>query len=88
MACRKPVVATGAGPAYSLISDGETGLLAPKKDPEAIAEKVIRLLHDPAIAERIVDAAYWMVRQRFSVEATTDQLLSFYARHIERLEAT
>ncbi len=88
MACRKPVVATGAGPAYSLISDGETGLLAPKKDPAAIAENVIRLLRDPELAQRIVDAAHRMVRERFSVEATTEQLLSFYARHIERSEAT
>ncbi len=88
MACRKPVVATGAGPAYTLISDGETGLLAPKKDPGAIAEKVIRLLREPELARRIVDAAYWMVRRRFSVEATTEQLLAFYARHIGRSEAT
>ncbi|MBM4034359.1 MAG: glycosyltransferase family 4 protein [Planctomycetes bacterium] len=78
MACRKPVVATGAGPAYSLIADGETGLLAPKKDPAAIAEKIIALLRDPALAGRLVEAAYAMVRQRFSVEATAEVLLRYY----------
>ncbi len=88
MACRKPVVATGAGPAFSLITDGETGLLAPKKDPAAIAEKVIRLLHDPALANRLVQAAYDMVSERFSVQATADALLHFYARRIQRAEAT
>ena len=88
MACRKPVVATGAGPAYSLISDGETGLLAPKKDPAAIAEKVIRLLQEPELATRLVETAYAMVRERFSVEATAEALLYFYARRIQRAEAT
>ncbi|HUT37248.1 MAG TPA: glycosyltransferase family 4 protein [Planctomycetota bacterium] len=88
MACRKPVVATGAGPAFSLISDGETGLLAPKKDPAAIAEKVIRLLREPELASRLVEAAYAMVRERFSVEATAEALLVFYARRIQRAEAS
>ena len=87
MACRKPVVATGVGPACGLIADGETGFLAPKKDPAAIAEKVCRLLNDPALARRMVDAAYAMVRDRFSVEATTQQLLAFYAKCIEKSEA-
>lgn len=86
MACRKPVVATGAGPACSLISDGETGLLAPKKDPAALAEKIIRLLREPELAESLVRAAYRMVSERYSLEATTDRLLSFYARCIERSE--
>jgi glycosyltransferase involved in cell wall biosynthesis len=84
MACRKPVVATGAGPAYSLIADGETGLLAPKKDPAAIAEKIIALLRDPALAHRLVEAAHAMVRQRFSVEATADVLLRYYEWCSER----
>jgi len=87
MACRKPVVATGAGPACSLISDGETGLLAPKKDPATLAEKVIRLLREPELAQALVNAAYRMVSERYSLEATTDRLLGFYARCIERSEA-
>jgi len=88
MACRKPVVATGAGPAFSLISDGETGLLAPKKDPAAIAEKVIRLLQEPELANRLVEAAYDMVRERFSIEVTAEALLYFYARRVQRAEAS
>lgn len=87
MACRKPVVATGAGPAFSLISDGETGLLAPKKDPTALAEKIIRLLREPDLALRITQAAYEMVRQHFSIQATADALLAAYARCIQRSEA-
>ncbi len=87
MACRKPVVATGAGPAFSLISDGQTGLLAPKKDPAALAEKVIHLLREPELAQRITDAAYEMVREHLSVEATTDALLGVYATCLQRSEA-
>lgn len=86
MACLKPVVATGAGPACSLISDGETGLLAPKKDPAAIAEKIIRLLTEPQLAQRITLAAYRMVRQRFSIQATAEAVMQLYNRCIQKSE--
>jgi len=80
MACRRPVVAAGAGPACSLIREGETGLLAPKKDPAAIAEQVVRLLQEPPLASKLVEAAYRMVRDHYSVQATTERLLDFYAK--------
>jgi len=86
MACRKPVVATGAGPACSAVRDGETGFLAPKKDPAALAGKVIQLLEDRELARGIVDKAYEMVRERFSVEASVRRLLEFYAKCIARQE--
>lgn len=87
MACRRPVVATGAGPAFTLISDGETGLLAPKKDPVALAEKIIRLLGDPELARRLVDAAYARVRERYSLEASATQLLALYDKCTAKPEA-
>ncbi len=86
IACRKPVVATGAGPVCGVIKDGETGFLAPKKDPVAIAEKVLKLLDDEGLARKIVDAAYEMVRERFSIEASVQALLRFYSWCVTRAE--
>jgi len=88
IACRKPVVATGAGPVCGVIKDGETGFLAPKKDPVAIAEKVLKLLDDEGLARKIVDAAYEMVRERFSIEASVQALLRFYSWCVTRAERT
>jgi len=88
MACRKPVVATGVGPVCGIITDGETGFLAPRKDPEAIAERVLRLLGDRELARRIADAALEMVRERFSMEASVRGLLTFYGRCLQRSEGS
>jgi len=88
MACRKPVVATGVGPVCSVVRDGETGFLAPKKDVAAIADKVIQLIHDPELVRRVVDAAYAMVSERFSLERSVQALLTFYSRCIARSEAS
>lgn len=86
IACRKPVVATGAGPVCGVVKDGETGFLAPKKDPGAIAGKVLTLLDDEGLARKMVDAAYEMVRERFSIEASVQCLLRFYSWCVARAE--
>lgn len=87
MACRKPVVATGVGAVYNVVEDGETGLLAPKRDPVAIAEKIMRLLDDRDLSARIVEAAYQRVQQHFSLPVSVGRLLNFYSRCLERTEA-
>lgn len=86
MACRKPVVATGVGAVYDIVEDGETGLLVPKKDPVALADKVVELLDDHDLAARIVEAAYQRVKERFSLRATVEQLLEFYSKCLARME--
>ena len=87
MACRKPVVATGVGAVYNVVEDGETGFLAPKQDPVAIADKIIRLLDDRELAARIVEAAYQRVRERFSLPVSVGKLLDFYSECLARTES-
>src|SRR5207253_366466 len=50
---RKPVVASNVGGIVDVIKDGETGLLVPEKDPEAITQSVLRLLENPKYAEQL-----------------------------------
>jgi glycosyltransferase involved in cell wall biosynthesis len=52
-----PVVATAAGGVPAMLTDGETGLLAPLDDHAAIAAAVLRLLNDPPLAARLATQA-------------------------------
>jgi len=52
-----PVVTTACGGIPMLVRDGETGLLLPHRDPEAMAAAVGSLLEDPALAQRIARRA-------------------------------
>ncbi len=52
-----PVVTTACGGIPMLVRDGETGLLLPHRDPEAMAAAVGSLLEDPALARRIARRA-------------------------------
>ncbi len=53
----RPVVGTTVGDLPAVIADEETGLLVPPGDPEALATALLRLLDEPAEAQRMGEAA-------------------------------
>lgn len=77
MAGARPVVATRVGGVPEAVTDGETGLLVPPRDPGALADAIRRLLDDRDLAHRIGAAARERVRRSFSPEAG--------ARAVERI---
>ena len=48
-----PVVSTAVGGVPDLVTDGETGLLVPDGDVEAMAAAITRLVEEPGLAERL-----------------------------------
>ncbi|MDX6768136.1 MAG: glycosyltransferase [Elusimicrobiota bacterium] len=52
-----PIAATSAGGIPEVVEDGATGLLAPPRDPEALAGAILRLLDDPALGRRLAAEA-------------------------------
>ena len=57
MACGVPVVATNLGQISEVVRDGETGLLCPPGDHEALVAACERLLEDPDLRSRLGKAA-------------------------------
>jgi glycosyltransferase involved in cell wall biosynthesis len=75
---RKPVIASDVGGIVDVIKNGETGLLVPEKDPQALASAVIRLLNDPAEAVRLGARGYAHAARFFDWERITDDLERLY----------
>src|SRR5207302_287455 len=50
MACGLPVVSTNVGGIPYLVEDGESALLTPPADAEAMSNAVVRLMHEPILA--------------------------------------
>jgi glycosyltransferase involved in cell wall biosynthesis len=78
MARRRAVVATPVGGTPELVLDGETGVLVPARDPEALAVAIQRLLADPGLRERLGDAGHRRVAERFSADAMCQRVLELY----------
>lgn len=57
LACGVPVVAAGLGQIPDIVRDGETGLLYPPDEPEALLAACERLLEDPDLRESLGRAA-------------------------------
>jgi glycosyltransferase involved in cell wall biosynthesis len=78
MAHARPVVATPVGGTPELVVDGETGLLVPPRDPEALADALRRLLGDPDLARRLGEAGRERVAERFTAARQTRRILELY----------
>jgi glycosyltransferase involved in cell wall biosynthesis len=78
MAHGRPVVATDVGGLRDLVVDGETGLVVPPRDPEALRSALERLLADRELRRRLGRAGRRRARERFSWPAVTEATLGAY----------
>jgi glycosyltransferase involved in cell wall biosynthesis len=76
---RTPVVASNVGGIPDVIKDGVTGLLVPQKDSQALADAVVRVLQDPALAEAVAEGGLRHARDYFDWGRITAQLMDIYA---------
>jgi glycosyltransferase involved in cell wall biosynthesis len=66
MASGVPVIASAIGGLTEIIAHGQTGLLVPERDPLAIAEAILLLVHDQELRQRIVVEARRIVTEHHS----------------------
>ncbi len=78
MGCSLPVISTNVLALPEIVVDGETGLLVPPDDPEALAAAVGSLLADPARAAAYGQAGYQRLLASFTVEKMIDATCDLY----------
>lgn len=79
MAVGRPLIASRIGALPELVQDGQTGLLVPPGDADALREALGRLLADPDLRERLGRAARERARH-FAAEAVLPQFEALYRR--------
>ena len=80
MASSKAAVATSVGAISEIVVDGETGFLTPPRDHAAMAAKLILLLKDQSLRNKMGAAALARARERFSVERMVKETVAVYER--------
>lgn len=81
-AAGKPVIASDIGGLPDVVVDGETGLLTPPGSRHAIEAAMRRMLSDPALRQRLGDAAaVWS--KRFDADVVVPQVEDAYGLALE-----
>jgi glycogen(starch) synthase len=75
----KPVIGANVGGIPELVQDGETGLLVPFGNVEALATAVRRLVESPALAARLGEAGRQQVLREYTWDRTYRTLSDIYA---------
>lgn len=79
-ACAKPLVGGRAGGIPEIVRDGETGFLVTPGDPTELAGKVIRILDDPTLAQRLGEQARQHINRSFSEQTMAESNLRLYQK--------
>jgi glycosyltransferase involved in cell wall biosynthesis len=85
MALGKPVVASDAGGPREIIEHGRTGFLVPPGDDEKLADTIVGLLKDRALAQRVGEEAYREAIRRFSAELQAELIQDVYTDVLGRV---
>jgi glycosyltransferase involved in cell wall biosynthesis len=80
MAAGLPVVSTDVGGVPEIVREGETGLLVPRGDSRALADRIGRLIADPELARRMGQNGRRLQQERFSAEAMVRETTALYER--------
>ncbi|HET8575605.1 MAG TPA: glycosyltransferase family 4 protein, partial [Methylomirabilota bacterium] len=84
LAVETPVIGTNLEGIPELVTDGETGLLVPPRNPEALAQAILRVLENPARAKAMARAGRKRVEAGFSTAIKIQRTEALYRRLLEQ----
>ena len=84
MACGLPGIGTHEAGTTTLIKDGESGFIVRGNDPQQIADAMVRMAKDPAMNQRMGEAAYQKGAERNTWQDYGDRLLAEYERRLTK----
>jgi glycosyltransferase involved in cell wall biosynthesis len=78
MAMEVPVVATDVGAMSEAVRNGKTGLLAPSRDPQALAVHMTNLLRRSELRRALATSGRRLVEEQYGLETMLDRLDALY----------
>jgi glycosyltransferase involved in cell wall biosynthesis len=83
MAVGLPVVSTRVGGVQEVIEDGKTGLLAPRGDDAALAERVLHVVHNPSLRRQMGELGRERAQALFSDQQMHDRYFRLYCEMLD-----
>lgn len=73
-----PLISTEVSGIPELVRHGQTGLLVPPADPEALAEAIMTLANDPIMRSQLGNNARKLVEKEFSIDSNADRMAELF----------
>lgn len=78
MSSAKPMVATRVGGIPELVEDGETGFVVDRGDVQSIADRILKLVADPDMRDRMGRAGREVALERFDLVRNVEKVVGLY----------
>ena len=73
-----PIVASNVGGIPDVVIDGETGILVPEKDPEALASAYRRLAAEPELVKQLLAGSQKRINECFTWDGIIERQIAVY----------
>ncbi len=77
------IIAVKVGSIPEVIENGKEGILVPSEDSKALARAINNLLENEELRKKISHLAYKKVRENYSIEAYSTNMLNFYGSLVD-----
>lgn len=84
MACEVPVISTNFGENTEWVKDNENGFTIPLKDPDALAEKILILLKDKSLREKLGKKGRQIIKERLDYDTEMSKMERLYEELIQK----
>ena len=88
LAAGLPIIATDVGAISEAVRDGETGIMIPAGDSDALANAIIHLKNNPALRQAMAVAARQLACERFDARKNYGQLLELLRNLAQKDQAS
>jgi L-malate glycosyltransferase len=78
MSSGKPMVATRVGGIPELVEDGKTGFVVDRGDAQAIADRILKLIGDPELRDRMGRAGRQAAEAKFDLKRNVERVVRSY----------
>ena len=79
-AFKKPVVVTDVGAIPEIVDDGVTGFIVPPRNPEALADAIVKLLKDAKLRKEMAENAYKKLKTDLTWGKIAEKTIKVYER--------
>ena len=79
---KKPVVVTNVGSIPEIVDDGVTGFIVPPRNPEALAEVIVKLLKDDKLRKQMGENGYKKLKTDMSWDKIAEKTIEVYKKAI------